>query len=63
MMARLYTGIEGYDIDYEYGVMLDRIAEEQAKSADNVTTGWLDIVKGNNWVRSLYSICDPPIGH
>lgn len=50
VMAKLYKGVEGYDIDYEYTVMCERIAEEKAKDERNASVRWLDIVRGTDLV-------------
>lgn len=49
-MARIYKGVEGYDVEYEYLVMQDRIAEESEKNVANKQVRWRDIVKGTDLV-------------
>lgn len=49
-MSALYKGVEGFDVEYEYLVMQDRIAEESEKSVANKQVRWSDIAKGTNLV-------------
>lgn len=50
VMAKLYKDVPGYDVEYEYGVMCDRLAEETAKGKDNAAVRWVDIIKGTDLV-------------
>ncbi|OCF31720.1 hypothetical protein I316_06527 [Kwoniella heveanensis BCC8398] len=56
VLARIYKGVEGYDIDREYNAMLLEIQEEKSKSQSNSEVALKDIFMGPHLQRSFASV-------
>ena len=54
-MRRLIGNVEGYDIDHEYLVMKQHLAESQALMEKSSKLGWVACFKGTNLRRTLIS--------
>ncbi|TXT10555.1 hypothetical protein VHUM_02060 [Vanrija humicola] len=50
-MKMLYTGVEGYDLEEEYGIMLRTLEHEREMAAKTIP--WLAIFQGANMKRTL----------
>lgn len=54
-MRRLIGNVAGYDIDHEYLVMKQNLAESQALMEKSSKLGWVACFKGTNLRRTLIS--------
>ena len=54
-MRRLIGNVQGYDVDHEYLVMKNNLAESQALMEKSSKVSWIACFKGTNLRRTLVS--------
>lgn len=52
MLTRLNKGVEGYDIDYQYEILIKVVEHEQEVAAAQKREKWYNIFRGVNGVSS-----------
>lgn len=50
-MGRIFKNVEGYNIDFEYAIMVEQIEREKMEITENAGVGWKDIFSGVHLVR------------
>lgn len=53
MLSRFNRGIEGYDVDYQYQILIKVVEHEQAVAAEQKREKWYNIFRGVNGVSTL----------
>lgn len=54
ILQKLYSGIQGYDVEREYDVMAREVEEERARAA--VKTEYVEVFRGTNLKRLLATV-------
>ena len=51
-MQRLYGGIDGYNVEEEYNIIVQTLAHERAELEAQKTVAWRDVLQGRNRVSA-----------
>lgn len=57
-LNRIYKGVEGYDAEREYAVMIREIEHEQELKEIQSKTAWMDLFRGTDIVSWAGLFCD-----
>lgn len=55
-LQKLYSGVEGYDYEEEYSIILRTVEHERAQLRANKASGWNDLWKGTNGKRTMSAV-------
>jgi hypothetical protein len=52
MLLRLYKGVEGYDVEHQWDVLVHTVRYEEQVARENKTQAWYNIFRGTNGVST-----------
>lgn len=57
MLLRLNRGLEGYDVDRQWDVLVHAVKYEEQVAKENKSEAWYNIFKGVNGVSKAATLC------